>query len=201
MNLEDRKAFLEVVVGFAELKGKQLSAPALELYWNAMRGRWCLDDFRAAAAHLLQTCEFMPTPKDFEDLRRKGEPTAGEAWQLALHGKAEPGSRAARAAAIVSNGRRLAMMDIERELPHVQRRFFEVYADLEDADEARGGVPQIAGQRAAEGLTHVGRLQRQLPPRMAETTSEPRNDRPPSRQYASDAGNREPELEPETADE
>ena len=69
MQPSDRKAFLEVVVGFAELKGKQLSAPALELYWNAMQG-WTIEDFRKAAAHLLQTCEFMPTPKDFNDLKK-----------------------------------------------------------------------------------------------------------------------------------
>ena len=162
MNLEDRKAFLEVVVGFAELKGKQLSAPALELYWNAMRGRWGLDDFRAAAAHLIKTCEFMPTPKDFEDLRRAGEPTAGEAWQQALKGWAEPGSRAARAAQIVGNGRSLGMMDIERELPHVQRRFFDVYRELADVEETRRDVPQLARPKTSGGLTHVGQLRGQL---------------------------------------
>ena len=73
MNAIDRKAFCEIVLGFAELKGKQLSAAAIELYWRSMQ-HWPLEDFRAAAQQLLRTCEFMPTPKDFEDLRRASKP-------------------------------------------------------------------------------------------------------------------------------
>jgi hypothetical protein len=159
MTPEDRKPFVEVVLGFAELKGKQLSAPAIELYWRAMQ-RWSIEDFREAAQHLLTTCEFMPTPKDFEDLRRAQEPTAGEAWELALHGRAPHGSRAWKAGQIVSNGRRLGHMDVERELPHVQRRFFEVYRELADVEESRVALPLLGSpHRTANGaLRKLGDL-------------------------------------------
>ena len=83
MTPDDRRPCLEIVIGFAELKGKKLSTPALELYWTAMQA-WDLQDFRAAANHLLKTCEFMPTPKDFEDLRKAGRMKAGEAWAFVL---------------------------------------------------------------------------------------------------------------------
>ena len=85
MTPADYDAFCAVVVGFAEIKGKHLSAAAIEIYWRSMQ-HWPLDDFRAAAEQLLRTCEFMPTPKDFEDLRRAAKPTAGEAWLAALDG-------------------------------------------------------------------------------------------------------------------
>jgi hypothetical protein len=162
MQQSDRPAFLEVVLGFAELKGKQLSAPALELYWRSMR-HWDLQEFRQAADHLIRSCEFMPTPKDFEDLKKAGEPTAGEAWDMVLHRKALPGSRAERAAQIASNGRRIGMLDMERELPHVQRRFFDVYNELSDVESVRDSVPQIAAPRVTNGLQRLGSIRPSLP--------------------------------------
>ena len=145
MTPEDRKPFLEVIVGFAELKGKQLSAPAMELYWRTMQN-WSLDDFRAAAEQLLRTCVFMPTPKDFEDLLRDGEPTAGEAWAAGYLGQGLATPRARRAAEIASSGRRLAMLDIEREVPHVQRRFLQIYDELTDVEETRAALPHLTDE-------------------------------------------------------
>ena len=95
MESSDRQAFIEVVIGFAELKGKQLSAPALELYWEALKD-WPLDEFKVAAAHLLKTSEFMPTPNSFEEIRKAGRPTAAE-WRFQpdrVHGDAEHGRAA-----------------------------------------------------------------------------------------------------------
>lgn len=137
----DRRAFLEVVIGFAELKGKQLSAPALELYWNAMQD-WSIDEFRAAANTLIRTCEFMPTPKDFNDLRKSSEPTKGEAWARVLShlkggyrsGGIAPGiDRAVRA---LGGYRALAMMPADQ-LPWQEKRFAEHYEDMAEAEEKR----------------------------------------------------------------
>ena len=144
MTVDDFDEFCEVVVGFAELKGKQLSAAALKLYFRAMQS-WDMREFKAAAEHLLCTCEFMPTPKDFTDLRRAGELTAGEAWDLVLGGAALlPNSREARAASIVGGQYAIRHADIERDLPHIQRRFMEAYAELSDVDSVREALPQIA---------------------------------------------------------
>lgn len=159
MERADYRPFCEVVLGFAELKGKQLSAPAMELYWRALQ-HWTLEEFRVAADQLLRTTEFMPTPKDFEDLRRAGEETAAEAWDAVFFGRGVVTPRAKRAAELAAGGRYLGHLDLDREVPHVQRRFADIYRELADVEQTRGAVPQLAAKRT-NGLTHV-RVQQAL---------------------------------------
>jgi hypothetical protein len=158
MTPTDRKKFLEVVVGFAELKGKQLSAPALELYWRSLQ-HWALADFLAAAEQLIRTCEFMPLPKDFEDLRKAGRLTSGEAWAKAVAacgtshsaiGYTNGGScgdrfvdRVVRA---IGGYKAIAMCDSEK-LHFLERRFADHFESMRDADDVREDVPQIAFAR------------------------------------------------------
>lgn len=155
MTPADRKAFLEVVIGFAELKGKQLSAPALELYWRAMQG-WDLADFRAAAEQLLRTCEFMPTPKDFEDLRKAGELSAGEAWSLVLdaaRGHAElPDDPRIDAAVRAIGGLRAIGMSTTDQTPFLERRFAEHYETIGEREDIREAVPALTGGPRLERL-------------------------------------------------
>lgn len=151
MTPEDRKSFLEVVLGFAELKGKHLSAPALELYWRAMY-QWSLDDFRAAAEHLLRTCEFMPVPADFERLRRAGKATPGEAWVAVLEHCTGPyryregiddGGPIDQAVAVLGGYRAVAMHN-SNFLHALERRFAEHYTSGVEVATVRAAVPQIA---------------------------------------------------------
>lgn len=171
MTADDRKKFAEVIIGFAELKGKQLSSPALELYWRSMQ-HWCLEDFLAAAEQLLRTSGFMPTPKDFEDLRKAGRPTAGEAWAWAVAacgtchsplGYTSGGScgdpfidRVVRA---IGGYRAIAMCDSEK-LHFLERRFSEHFETMQDAEDIREAVPQIAfsGAQAIGGPRSVRNL-------------------------------------------
>lgn len=150
MNSADRKAFVEVVVGFAELKGKQLSAAALELYWKSLQ-HWPLDEFRKAAEQLLRTCEFMPTPKDFEDLRKAGRPTCGEAWI-----EARATARVWREGCSVSSGnafvdhvvrviggyRAIAMCDVDK-MHFLERRFAEHFEEMQDTQDTRTALPNL----------------------------------------------------------
>jgi len=154
VNPADRKAFLEVVVGFAELKGKQLSAPAMELYWRSLQ-HWPLEDFRAAAEQLLRTCEFMPLPKDFEDLRKAGRLTSGEAWAKAIascgschsaQGYTSGGTcgdefvdRVVRA---IGGYRAIAMCESEK-LHFLEKRFAEHFETMQEAYDVREAVPQL----------------------------------------------------------
>jgi hypothetical protein len=161
LNVEDRKPFLEIVIGFAELKGKNLSAPALELYWNAMQG-WDLADFQAAANHLLRTCEWMPLPHHFEELRKAGRATAGEAWAKAV-GWARSGAyrdcemgdpitdKAVRA---LGGCKAIAMCD-EDKLHFLERRFAEHFESIQDATDTREAVPQIAYGNDSLQLSNV----------------------------------------------
>jgi hypothetical protein len=170
----DRQKFIEIVLGFAELKSKQLSAPALELYWRAMQ-RWSLEDFRAAAEQLVLTCEFMPTPKDFEDLRKAGRQTAGEAWAMVLeyvrkgyhrwHGGGLPtlntevqkplSNLLDRAVAAIGGYQAIAMSEIDK-THFLERRFAEHFEAMQEADDIREAVPQIACE-------NHGRLSAPLP--------------------------------------
>lgn len=151
MNAGDRKKFLDVVVGFAELKGKQLSAPALELYWRSLQ-HWSLEDFLAAAEQLVRTSEFMPSPKNFEDLRKASRPTSGEAWILAcetardwreLRQNVSSGDpfvdRVARA---VGGYRAIAMHDSDK-LHFLEKRFAEHFETMQEAGDTRDALPDL----------------------------------------------------------
>jgi hypothetical protein len=86
MQPADKRKFLEIVNGMAAIKpGKPLTPAALDLFWNSMR-RWSLDEFEQAANHLMTSVEFMPNPFHFEQLRKAGQKTAGEAWVGVLNG-------------------------------------------------------------------------------------------------------------------
>jgi len=158
----DRQQFLEIVLGFAELKGKKLSAPALELYWRAMRD-WSLAEFRDAAEQLLRTCEFMPVPADFERLRKAGQATPGEAWAEVLEHCTGPyrcgtgiddGGPIDQAVAALGGYRAIAMHNSE--FLHVfERRFAEHYKSGIDVASVREAVPHIASDSRSR-IRHGG---------------------------------------------
>lgn len=169
MTPADKREFAEIVTGFAELKGKALSKPALMLFWNAMQD-WTIEDFRAAASQLVKTCEFMPTPKHFEDLRKASRPTSGEAWDLA---RRSCGS-AIQCGQVTQNGTCgdpfidrvvramggygvIAMCDSDK-LHFLERRFSEHYEAMQDIEDVREALPQIAGPERPRRLDGPRRL-------------------------------------------
>lgn len=163
MNATDREPFLEIILGFAELKGKSLSGPALALYWNAMQA-WSLADFQAAANELLRTCEFMPMPKDFEDLRKAGRETAGEVFAgIGRYIVYSPNGYTvatntprAIAAAIRAMGGAdaYAMCDVDK-LPFLEKRFCQHYEQIIEHEDTRQSVPQIAYGKDSLQLSRV----------------------------------------------
>lgn len=165
MKPADREPFLEIVVGFAEIRGKTLSAPALELYWNAMQS-WSLNDFQEAANQLIRTCEWMPTPKHFEDLRKAGRHTPGEAWLTArqhirwgLHGYTlDPRCPAlvAKAVHVIGGPNVIGMCD-EDKLTFLERRFTEHFETMQESEDTRELVPQIVyGHKSLDLKTVAG---------------------------------------------
>lgn len=163
MKPADRKSFLEVVIGFAELKGKQLSAPALELYWRAMQS-WTLEQFQVAAEHLVRSSEFFPVPADFERLKKAGKITAAEAWDAILqHCKGayrdgsgiDNGGPVDMAVRGIGGYRAIAMHDLNY-LPILQRQFADRFAELDDVMEIRHCVPQLVDQSTRTQIRHDG---------------------------------------------
>lgn len=180
MTESDYDAFAAIIVGFAELKGRALSSAAIRLYWGAMH-HWDLEDFRNAAEHLLSTSEFMPTPKQFEDLRKAGRPTAGEAWDRAVKacGSAIDCGRVTRRgtcgdplidAAVRAMGGygAIAMCETEK-LPFLERRFAEHYVEIQGSETARTEVPALAYHNPpTAALAGPASIQRLLEQRQTE---------------------------------
>lgn len=143
MRPTDRAEFVKTMNGLAAIKGKELTPEALSLWWSAMSA-WSIDDFKAAASHLVTKCQFMPTPYDFAQLRRAHDLTSAEAWSDVLSGKQlDPASRAFRAAQLMGGQQAIRRADVERDLPHIQRRFLEAYEDLGDVEETREALPDM----------------------------------------------------------
>lgn len=161
MQPSDRAEFLKVLNGLSAMKGKPLAIEALDLWWMAMQ-KWSLVDFKAAAAHLVSTCQFMPSPYDFNALKKAGELTAGEAWTDVLEfcsnrRKVAPGGRTLRAAKAVGGYYTIGMANIETALPHIERRFKEAYEELSDVEETREALPEITSVRQLQqGLQRIG---------------------------------------------
>lgn len=151
MTLTDRRDFCQIVLGLAELYGKELSSPALALYWNSLRD-WPLDDFRTAAELLLRRCEFMPAPRDFEALRRAAQPLAGEAWARVLaHLRGgyrsgagiDDGGPIDQAVRSLGGYQSLALRE-SKYLGIEERRFVEHFAQVIEAVEVRRALPRLA---------------------------------------------------------
>ena len=166
MNAENREEFVRVLTGMATIKGKDLTTEAFELWWNAMQG-WEICDFKAAASYLLQNCQFMPSPFDFEQLRKKGEPSAHEAWSMALD-HAEGAWRYGvlgdaltdQVIAMLGGYRVIALTNTDK-LGYLERRFLDAYNDLLDT----GGV-----REALPNLTEQTRLQNSSPVQIGDVT-------------------------------
>jgi hypothetical protein len=160
---DDFEGFCEVVVGFAELKGKTLSSAAIKIYWRALR-YWPLDEFQEAATHLLKNCEFMPTPKDFEDLRKASRPTPGEAWscilECARRGVAPLNLSSAAAGALRAIGGIKAVSMSPADKTHfLEKRFAEHFEQLQDVDDVRDALPFVEQERTRlEGPQPIANL-------------------------------------------
>jgi hypothetical protein len=170
---KDFDGFSAVVMGFAELRGKVLSPEAIVLFFRAMSG-WSLDEFKAAAEHLLRTCEWLPTPFHFEELRRAGRPVLAEAWIEARSlAKAWRPNMAAprssdeflnRVVESIGGYRAIAMCNVDV-MGFLEKRFADAYESIQDASDKREAVPSITASSARTRLAgprRVGESLKQL---------------------------------------
>lgn len=175
MTPEDYESFCGILLGFAEPRRIPLSSTTFELYWGALAD-WTIEDFRAAANVLFKRCDWMPTPKDFEDLRRGATERAGvEAWEVAR--------RAARSAialgrvrddvtsgdalvdrAVATIGGYGAIALCETAWLHaLERRFLEAYVEVREVAEIRAALPHfyergVLQTRKAAGPSSVAEI-------------------------------------------
>jgi hypothetical protein len=151
----DRAEFVAVLNALALVKpgANKLTPEAIDLWWNAMSG-WPLQSFKAAASHLSRTHEFMPSPFHFEQLRTAGQPTAAEAWVIAMANLTSWRTGSSTAGAFIDHvvklvgGYHALAMATEKDLPFIERRFKEYYDDSRDKEAVRLALPQVANSRS-----------------------------------------------------
>lgn len=148
MDGSDRQEFAEVLAGLAAIKRVDLTKEVIEIFWRTMKD-WSIDDFKDAAGYLLKNCQFMPTPYDFEQLRKAGERSAHEAWSLALS-HAERAwrysvlgdARIDRVVAMLGGYRVIALTNTDK-LGFLERRFMDAYNDLLHTNCVREALPEL----------------------------------------------------------
>lgn len=175
MRESDKPIFGAILTGMAQLKpGGKLTAEALELFWNAM-AHWTIEEFQAAANQLVRTSEFMPNPFHFEQLRKAGRLTAGEAFDRArAHARELPvsggfvrdlplGNGVIDAAVRACGGWRVFTNATSEGLPFLERRFAEHFDSITDAEDTRIALPDLTGgTKLLDGPTNGPKLLRSL---------------------------------------
>ena len=149
MDSSDRTEFVRVLNGLAAIKRVDLTEDAYELWWQSMKS-WPIDGFKDAAGYLLKNCQFMPTPYDFEQLRKKNAPSAREAWATAL-AHAEGAWRKGVLGDVLTDqvvetlgGYRLIALTNSDKLGFLERRFMDAYNDLSDTGGVREALPNLS---------------------------------------------------------
>ncbi len=148
MDSSDRPEFVRVLNGLAAIKRVDLTKDAYELWWQCMKD-WSIDAFKDAAGYLLKNCQFMPAPFDFEQLRKKGDVSAHEAWSKALHHAEGAWRQGVLGDALTDRvveaqgGYSVIALTHKDKLGFVERRFLDAYNDLLDTSVVREALPDL----------------------------------------------------------
>ncbi len=148
MDNNDRPEFVRVLNGLAAIKRVDLTKDTYELWWQCMKD-WSIDGFKDAAGYLLKNCQFMPVPYDFEQLRKKGEVSAHEAWAMALHHaegawrKGVLGDALTDRVIAALGGYSVIALTHKDKLGFLERRFLDTYNDLLDTSVVREALPDL----------------------------------------------------------
>ena len=148
MDNNDRPEFVQVLNGLAAIRRVDLTKEAYELWWQSMNG-WPIEDFRNAAGYLLKNCQFMPTPYDFQQLRKKGEVSAHEAWSMAMRHVEGAWRQGVLGDALIDRvvvalgGYSVIALTHKDKLGFLERRFLDAYNDLLDTSVVREALPDL----------------------------------------------------------
>ncbi len=127
---------------------------------------WSIDAFKDAAGYLLMNCKFMPTPYDFEQLRKKGEVSAREAWAMALHHadgawrQGVLGNALTDRVIAMLGGYSVIALTHKDKLGFLERRFLDAYNDLLDTSVVREALPDLTERTRIQNgsLVQIGEI-------------------------------------------
>jgi hypothetical protein len=159
--------FKSIMAGMGRMFGTDMDGVILDAYWLALKS-WPIDEFEAAAGHLMATAEFMPKPAAFTNLRKAGQPTPAEAFAKARQilrtlnprefiGHNSGDAKLDLALRSVGGYEALGMCTTEN-IGYFERRFAEAYEGISDAEATRQAVPRIAGTSRLTGPTSFAAL-------------------------------------------
>jgi len=174
VNENDFESFVEILVGLAEIRGRELSKPAIKIFFRAMQ-HWEIGLFRQVAEHLLRTTDRFPQPSDFENLRSAWLNTTAEAWSRALAFSKTcyaPNGHVERAigdyvidTAVRCIGGYAAIASCRTDQLHwLEKRFAERLVELQDVVSTRVALPVVAEsfrlttQTATNGLKPISQV-------------------------------------------
>ena len=165
MDSSDRPEFVRVLASLAAIKRVDLTKDVYDLWWNALRC-WEISDFKDAAGYLLKNCQFMPAPYDFEQLRKKGQPSAHEAWAKVMNHvegawrKGVLGDVLTDRVIAMLGGYRLIALTKSDKLGFLERRFMDAYNDLSDSGGVREALPNLTEKTRirSDGLVQIGKV-------------------------------------------
>lgn len=157
VNTSEKPQFLAALNELALLKhGARLSTEAYDAWWNALREKWTLADFKTACARLRDTVEYFPNPFHFEQLRRQAAEQSGEGWARALaHARSLPviggylqerpmGDVRVDAVVRAIGGYRIIAGATERDLQFMAKRFDEHFESFTETLTVREVLPHLA---------------------------------------------------------
>jgi hypothetical protein len=158
----DRVEFVTILNGLSLSKpgGARLLPEALTMWWNSMQD-WSIEDFRAAANHLARSVEFMPSQYHFDQLRKAGQPTSGEAFERARqivrrlfpreYASHQSGDARLDAAVRACGGYEALAMCTTENIGYFERRFAEHFESISDAEAVREVLPDLTGGMRLSG--------------------------------------------------
>lgn len=159
MQKADQPEFLKVLNGMATMKRSPLTPEAIDLWWECMRG-WTLGDFKLVAAELLASNKWMPEVYDFNEFKRKGDMTAGEAFTLVLEHvrtsryEKHPSigdSRIDNVVRMMGGWKAIAFSNPEH-VHFLEKRFAEHFASQRDVSAARVALCNLTDAPALSAL-------------------------------------------------
>lgn len=160
MQNSEKPQFLAVLNGLASVKpGAKLTPESLDVWWSSFKD-WTIEEFRSAAAHLAKSQEFFPNPFHFEQLRKAGKPTSGEAFSkvmgiartMSFYSEPTSGDPAIDSAVAACGGYRAFAMCESSKLGFMERRFCDHFDGISDREEIRQALPSVSG---TFGLAHA----------------------------------------------
>lgn len=158
MQTDDANRFRDLLRGMGRVFGSEPDAVVLDAYWLALRD-WSLKDFEGACGHLLKTAKFMPRPHDFTELRKADRLTAGEAWSEVLAivragGNSHDDPVVTQAVRAIGGFNAIGMSHTDQ-THFLEKRFNEHYESINDAEDVRAALPNIAGPSRLPGAAKL----------------------------------------------